>query len=203
MRQRVGILGGTFDPIRMGHIALARGALKAAALDEVLLVTAKDPPHKKAVAPAEDRLRMTALAAESVPGVTACGLELELPGRVYTADLLSELCGRHPDTRFYYLLGSDQLPGLPGWYHIQDALRMAAFLCAVRNGRKNEAECALAWARCQLHREIPLLELSVPAVSSSEIRRCLAEGVPVTGRLPPAVEAYIREKKLYSGPLHS
>ena len=123
---RIGILGGTFNPIHAGHVQMAVAARDALRLDRVLLMVAADPPHKRvaeAVAGAH-RLRMAQLAAAGLPRVEASDLELRRTGRSYTVDTLRELHGRYPGASLYWIVGSDMLHDMPTWHRVEEIFRL-------------------------------------------------------------------------------
>src|SRR5262245_58651421 len=108
---KLGILGGSFNPVHFGHLAMAEAARRAHGLDRVLLVPAAQPPHKREdLAPAEDRLAMVRLAVEGREGLEASGLELERPGPSFTVDTLAELRRRLPAAELYFIIGADSIP---------------------------------------------------------------------------------------------
>lgn len=195
--RRVGFLGGSFDPIHWGHIQLARGALEAASLDLVLLMAAKDPPHKRLQASAAHRLQMARLAVQEEPGLYASGLELSLPGRGYTVHTVRALKERLPEAELFFITGSDVLASLPDWYGARELLASVRLLCAPRPGPASPAPEALRALGQRRHVAAELLDLSLPDISSSQVRALLQEGQPVSRYLPPPVEAYIRARSLY------
>jgi nicotinate-nucleotide adenylyltransferase len=185
---RLGILGGTFNPPHLGHLALARCALAQLGLDRVLLVPSCVPPHKRAEADPgpEHRLRMCELAVAGVTGLEACPLEVRRGGPSYTVDTLSALHSLHPDATLTLILGSDIARTLPSW-HRQDALMaLAGIAVAPREGDAGSVSGAV-------HLDLP----EVP-VSSSLVRARVAAGESLTGLVPPAVAAYIAEHSLYA-----
>lgn len=194
---RIGILGGSFDPVHHGHLQLAQAALVKAQLDCVLLLVAKDPPHKAVCTPAWDRLQMVRLACARAPGLVACGLELELPGRVYAIHAVRELKRRLPTARFFYLLGSDTLATLPHWYGGRELLSSVDILCAVRKGGWGPDARQAAQLGEQFQMRLTLLDLQLPDISSTQIRERLAAGLSISQLVEPAVEHYILAHGLY------
>ena len=194
---KLGILGGSFDPVHRGHILLAQAALESAGLDAVLLVVAKAPPHKTPCASAFHRLQMVRLACERFPGLWACDLELGLSGKSYAIDTVLALKQQYPRAKLFYLLGSDTLLTLPHWYRGSEILALAEPLCFLRRGPlAADAEQVRRFQERQ-HLPVGLLDVQLPAVSSTEIRCRLQEGLPVSSYVPPQVEHYIRENGLY------
>lgn len=196
-RERIGILGGTFDPIHNGHLLLAQQAAQVAHLDRVLLVVAKDPPHKQPDVPAAHRLEMVRLAAqEAGRPLEACDLELKLPGKGYAVEVVGALAQQHPQADLFYLAGSDLLPTLPYWKGSRELLRLARVLCVPRRGWSLDAGTFQRLVQLCGGR-VQLLEISLPEVSSSQLRQRLRMGEPVEGMLPAPVLAHIREHGLY------
>ena len=192
--ERIGILGGTFDPPHRGHVDLARAARDAAGLDRVLFVVAARSPFKDGVtqATAEERYLMVAstLADAAEPGFEASRIELDRPGVSYTIDTVRELRSLHPEAELFFIAGSDTIDELPLW---KDAAELAKTLRFVVNLRKGESRNVKAPPGF----DIMFIEGDVPAVSSSEMRAKLAAGKPTGAMLSPATEAYIREHGLY------
>jgi len=108
-KERIGIMGGTFDPIHQGHIRMAQCALDSMELDQVLMLPSGNPPHKPDITPAEDRYRMVCAACAGLPGLTPCREEIDRSGVIYTVDTLTILKEKMPDCRFHYLIGADTL----------------------------------------------------------------------------------------------
>ncbi len=195
---RVGILGGTFDPIHKGHLRLADGARRGLDLERVLLVPAARQPLKCATraAPVEHRLRMCALAAaEAGPWLEVSDVEARRPGPSYTYETLRDLRRfLGPDADLHFLTGADVLPELPHWREIGEVLRLATFVVATRPGHQVDLE-PLA-GRLDISRLRPL-EIDALPVSATEVRRRLRAGEPVEGLVPPAVARYIEAHGLY------
>lgn len=198
--QKVGILGGTFNPIHNGHIHLARAFASRLALDRVLLMPTQTPPHKSAsgLLKAPMRLEMCRLAAEETENLEACGIELERPGPSYTADTLRELTRRLPRARLFFLMGADMFLTLEKWHDFRTIAALADLCAAARHPGETErlARCAALMkekygARCHVE-EIPVLE-----ISSTDVRGLLASGGDVGDLIPRAVEKYIRARGLY------
>ncbi|MFH1024240.1 MAG: nicotinate-nucleotide adenylyltransferase [Planctomycetota bacterium] len=192
---KIVILGGTFDPIHNGHVALARAARRALRPDRLLLIPARVPPHKArpGIAPARDRLAMTKLAARGIPGAEASAMEISRGGVSYTVDTLRRLRRRYgAGAEIFFLIGADSLRDLAGWRRARDLCRQCVFAVAVRPGVPLRAPAALA----DVLRLVRVPMRPVDA-SSSEIRRRLVMGRPIRGLVPPGVGGYIRKKRLY------
>lgn len=203
--ERVGVLGGSFDPVHEGHLHVARSALAARDLARVVFVPARSPPHKPHVrlAPAGDRLAMLELALAGEPRFEVATLELERAGPSYTVDTLRALpaaLGLDPGARLYLLLGGDNLPGLPGWRGFDEILRRAEPLVVVRAG---DERAALDVLRGRVHETaLEALErglIAVPPcpVSATQLRERLARGLDPGADLPRAVADYARAHGVY------
>lgn len=202
--RKIGILGGTFNPIHNGHIALAMAAKEQYALDEVWIMPSKLPPHKShfAMLSEETRMKLIELAIKNQPGFTASDFELRREGLTYTADTLELLTTDYPEVRFYFILGGDSLVSFQTWRHPERILALAAVLAAGRAGY--ETEC-IEKAICNLkalypYAEIGSVTLSDYPVSSSEIRRAFYSGTAecVKEHLPESVFSYLQKHQLYS-----
>ena len=194
---RLGILGGTFDPVHVGHLAVAKGAIECAHLDRVLFVPNAQPPHRAAaVAPAEDRLAMTRLAVQGEPSFEVSDVEVKRGGRSYTADTLSELHGAHPDDELFLILGWDAARLFRTWHEPERVRALASIVIVDRPGLGPPTPSELADTGLDPARVIKC-HVSTPDVSGSKLRRVIAAGQPVTGQLPPAVERYVAEHNLY------
>lgn len=179
---RLGVLGGTFDPIHIGHVAAARAAAAALALDQVLFVPSGVPPHKQGHAAPEHRYEMTVLATAGEPIFTVSRLELDRPGLSYTVDTLRALRG--PD--LFFICGADAIGDLPSWHEWEQLPKLAHFIAVTRPGvPRPDVQYAT-------YVEIPGID-----VSSSAIRERVAAGQPIAGMVAPAVADYIHEHKLY------
>lgn len=184
---RIGIFGGTFDPIHLGHLAAARAAMDCAHLDRVLFMPAAVPPHRPATAAgAEDRLEMTRLAIEGERGFEVSDLEVRRDGVSYTVDTLRELRRLHPDDELFLILGWDAAKLFRKWRDPDEVRRLASLVIVTRPG--SGAPTGTSDIVC---------ERPTPDVSASGLRRRLAHGQPVTDMLPPAVADYVARRGLY------
>jgi nicotinate-nucleotide adenylyltransferase len=202
----VGILGGTFNPPHVGHLAVARAARAELALTTVLLMPTNTAPHKQhGQDPGpEHRLRMCRLAAADVEGVDACALEVQRGGVSYTVDSLGALHDEHPLARLTLILGADTACTLGSWRQPARLLQLAGLGVAARSGTERQAvlDAVAAIARERFASQQPAAQvafLAMPAidVSSSLVRRRVAAGQPVTQLVGAAVAAYIAEHGLY------
>lgn len=191
-QQRIGILGGTFDPVHNAHLEMARAAIDYASLDVVLFVVAARPPHKDEgpFASPEDRLAMVEAALECEPKMEASRIELDRPGVSYTVDTLGELRRTHPDAALYLIMGYDAMLDLPNWKDPDAILARARLLVAPRPGEAGQIPEKLAQA-CDV------MPFEPTDLSSTEVRERIAQGRPFEDRVPPPVARYIKAKSLY------
>lgn len=202
--RRVGIFGGTFDPVHWGHLIVAEQAREQQQLDEIWFIPASSPPHKQeqSITRFDQRVEMLQLAIAGNPAFKIEEVENERDAPSYTADTLEELKKRHPDAELYLILGSDSLLDLPKWYHPERVLRAASVIVMQRPDyplpTEDQIQNSFADLRAKVTPRIHLVE-SPPLVSlaSSDLRRRLANGQSIRYLVPRAVERYILEKGLY------
>lgn len=201
---RIGLLGGSFNPIHEGHLAIARAARQALGLDRVVLVPAARPPHKvkdQDLAPAEDRLAMTRLAAGGEAGLEVSGIELEREGPSYSIDTVRAFATREPGAEIYFLIGSDTLPELRTWKDSKALVALARFAVVARPGRDLERDLARFEADFGTEAGRGVRERVVPmqpaAVSATDVRARASRGERLAGLVPAAVEKHIHERGLY------
>jgi nicotinate-nucleotide adenylyltransferase len=190
--RRIGIIGGTFDPVHNGHLLLALFAREAVPLDEIVFVPAADPPHKDgAHASAAERLAMVECAIDGLDDFSASRIELDRPGKSYTVDTLRQLRAAQPQGDFYLIIGADNVAQMATWHDPEGILDLCTVVAGTRLADDAQVDPALAK---RLHYiETPLIELS-----STQIRQRLYQQQPVRAMVPEAVENYIREKGLYT-----
>lgn len=196
---RVGVLGGTFDPIHYGHLVIAEEARVRLQLDRVIFVPAKTPPHKlqQRYSPAQHRLHMVQRAIASNPYFAVSDVELTRPGLSYTVDTLAILQQEFgPAAELYFLMGMDSLAGLLSWHRPADIIARAYLAVAVRPGYQVDLE-TLEGALPGVSERMRLLEIPAIGISSRELRQRVRAGLPIRYQLPDSVEAYIREHNLY------
>ena len=169
-RERVGVLGGTFNPIHLGHLLIAQDALEQAGLDRVLFIPTALPPHKPLAGnvSARQRLRMINLAIADDPRLTVDDLEIRRGGKSYSVETLAELRKRLPSVDFYFIIGADSLADLPQWYQVEQLVRLCQFLVFARPGYPAKPVGRLAGLRYQLFSTHPC------EIASREIRERLA-----------------------------
>ncbi|WP_124727873.1 nicotinate-nucleotide adenylyltransferase [Staphylospora marina] len=191
---KIGLFGGTFDPVHLGHLLLADQALEAADLDEIWWIPAGEPPHKleKKVTPSMHRVNMVKQAISGNPRFRLCLTEVNRSGPSYTVDTVKELVRIRPDASFHLLVGADSVNDLPRWHEIGTILRLVRVVAMGRPGHDRrplpeEVAKRLQW--------IP--DAVETGISSTEIRRRLVAGKSVRYMVPEPVLRYIRENRLY------
>lgn len=196
--RRIGLMGGSFNPIHLAHVHMARAALDGGYVDEVLFLPTGNPPHKRSgLEDKLDRLAMVELAVAGERAMRASRVEIDREGVIYTVDTLRILREQMPDCRFVYLIGADTLFQLKTWREIDTVITLCDLLLCRRPGEDEEAvqQAIEAWERKGAR--IACMAAEPMDISSTQVRGCLASGEPVTGMLAPQVLAYIRERGLY------
>lgn len=212
-RQLIGVLGGTFDPIHVGHTRLARQALTALSLDAVVCVPAGQPPHRQApTASAADRLAMACLAFKNEHGCQVDDAEVFQRGPSWTVKTLERLHQAHPEEALVLILGADAFLGLPTWHEWGGLLELAHIAVANRPGvtlapSTMPPSLAAIWRKAyvedtgKLRTEkaghIVSFTITPCEVSATRIRESLRAGRALNGQICPSVENYIREHHLY------
>ena len=201
---RVGIMGGTFDPVHYGHLVTADEARWRFGLSAVIFVPNRHPPHKdpRDVSQPEDRYLMTFLATVTNPRFSVSRLEIERPGPSYTVDTIQELRRRYPNDDLYYITGADALEQIlrGEWRETATLLGLCRFIAANRPGYHLDRE---TWSsipeplRAFLD-HVHTLEIPAMAISSTDIRARVREGRPIRYLVPEAVEGYIVKHRLYT-----
>ena len=194
---RVGIMGGTFDPVHLGHLQIAGAVRDALRLEKVLLLPAGDPPHKRNRAGKLDRMQMTRLAAEEA-GFEACDAEVRREGTTYTVDTLRQFHWERPEDEWVYITGADALGILDKWWEFEQVVKLCSFAVVRRPGSPEAWERArVEKLRAKFGARIEMVDAEGPEISSTEIRERVAQGQSIAGMVPAAVEAYIRRRGLY------
>ena len=186
--KKIGIFGGTFDPIHHGHLILAREALEALALDLVVFIPAAASPHKpdfESAGPVA-RLEMVRAAIEGEPRFVFDPMELERPSPSYAIDTLEVLRKREPDAEFFYLIGEDNAARLATWHRFTELAKLVQFIVLDRSSR-------------QAKHPYPVIRRHLD-ISATDIRNRVATGRSIRYLVPPAVEKIIRERQLYREP---
>ena len=195
MGQRIGIFGGTFDPVHVGHLVAAVNARHDLGLDRVAMMVANVPWQKagtRAVSPAEDRLAMVEAAVDGVPGVEASRLEIDRGGPSYTADTVSEMAALHPDAELFVIVGWDVSAELRTWERMEEVRELATLVVVNRPGNPPpDGLTEQGWRTEEV--TVPNLE-----ISSTDLRARAATGRPLDYLVPAPAVRVIRERGLYS-----
>ena len=189
--RRIGLFGGSFDPVHSAHVMMARAALNELQLDRLFIVPAARSPFKPEQQPAPDEVRLAMLKAafEEVAGCEIERLELEREGASYAIDTVRAFGERFPEAELFYLIGADHVPTLPQWREADALAQILTFVVFPRSGgAKVEFPESFA-GRC--------LEGELMDISSSDIRTRMREGESVGHLLPPAVAAILSKKQIY------
>jgi nicotinate-nucleotide adenylyltransferase len=197
---RLGILGGTFDPIHYAHLVVAEECRYRLDLDHVLLVPSAQPPHKQGrrVAPAADRLRMVELAVANNPRLRVSRLEVDREGPSYSVDTVRALRQEHgPEAELFFIIGVDALSEMITWREPRALLRLCK-LAVVSRPTYNLDLTPLLPRLPELAERVVRVPVPALDISSTDLRRRVARGEPIKYQLPEAVELYIREHGLYA-----
>jgi len=202
MQSRIGILGGTFNPVHIGHLILAQDALEAFDLTKVLFVPCNLPPHKAAVqlVPASHRAAMLENAIEDNPDFEICDIEIRMGGTNYSIDTVRHLRKIYPQHELIFIIGSDSLMELHQWKEVDELLRLCRFATFIRPGfdlkktNKQNPNLAPALNQNLLKNVVAVHQIDI---SSSDIRHRIAEGMSIRYLVPSPVELYLAEHNLY------
>ncbi|MBQ6230089.1 MAG: nicotinate-nucleotide adenylyltransferase [Eubacterium sp.] len=202
--QKIGILGGSFNPIHNGHVLLARTALTEYKLDKVLIMPNSDTYYKKdASISDEDRYRMIELAIDGIEGLEPSDIELKRGGITYTIDTIRELKKvdreNHVRNKYYFIIGGDSLKNLYYWREIRNLFRSMTFLAAIRDDVDKTGLEEIKQSYIEKYKDVKIEFLSCDAknISSSSIRKSVLEGKDISNLVPASVYGYIKEKGLY------
>ncbi len=203
--ERIGVIGGTFDPIHFGHLAAAEEARVRVNLEKVLFVVALLPPHKldEEVTPVQHRLAMVTLGIASNPFFEISMVDVDRPGPSYTVDTISILRGQWgEETQVFFVMGLDSLVDMPTWHQPERLIEMCHLVAVTRPG----IQVDLRW----LERSVPgisdrleIIDMPALDISSTDLQRRVREGLPIKYQVPEQVERYIRDHKLYGQPTGS
>ena len=194
MTERIGVFGGTFDPIHIGHLVAAVNVHHSVSLDRLLLVVANVPWQKegsRAITAAEDRFAMVSAAVAGVRGLEASRLEIDRGGRSYTADTLAAVAASCPGAALFTVVGADVADSLETWERATEVAGMSTLVVVNRPGAKRTAALS-GWRVAEI--EVPNLE-----VSSTDLRSRAADGRPLDYLVPESVVQVIRSRGLYAG----
>jgi nicotinate-nucleotide adenylyltransferase len=194
-RRRLGVMGGTFDPIHHGHLVAASEVAAWFDLDEVVFVPTGQPYQKsdREVSPPEHRYLMTVVATASNPRFTVSRVDIDRPGPTYTIDTLTDLAEEHPDADLYFITGADALSDILAWRSAPEMFRLAHFVGCTRPGYSVRSTTL---ERMPPDR-VTIVEIPALAISSTECRHRTARGEPVWYLVPDGVVQYISKHRLY------
>jgi nicotinate-nucleotide adenylyltransferase len=192
MAQRVGIMGGTFDPIHHGHLVAASEVASLFDLDEVIFVPTGEPWQKseRRVSPAEHRYLMTVIATASNPRFWVSRVDIDRPGPTYTIDTIRDIGRQRPDAELFFITGADALAQILSWKEAEETLRRARFIGVTRPGYELSVDHLPTDS-------VTLLDVPAMAISSSDCRDRVAAGQPVWYLVPDGVVQYINKHGLY------
>lgn len=195
---KIGILGGTFDPVHCAHLITARAALEQYGLDKVFIMTGGMPPHKENsdITDAKIRHEMVKLALEGDNELIPFDYELNKKTYSYTAETLTDLKYEHPDWEIYFIIGEDSLRDIIKWYHPETVLKNCVLLVYPRAG-KTEIESLIDIRRKAFNADIRKVDAPLIGISSTEIRNRAANGKSIRYMVPDSVCEYIEKNGLY------
>jgi nicotinate-nucleotide adenylyltransferase len=198
---KIGVLGGTFDPIHLGHLKVAEEVTASLTLDEVIFMPAGQPWLKadNLISPAEHRLEMIRLALAGRDNFKLSTMEIERPGPTYTVDTMAELGRQLGSDELFFILGWDNLTQLPQWHEPSRLIELCRLVAVPRVDFPPPDLKSLEAAIPGLSKRVILLNAPRIDVNASEIRRMVREGLSIRNLVPEPVEKYIKEHKLYAG----
>jgi nicotinate-nucleotide adenylyltransferase len=195
-KARIGVMGGTFDPIHHGHLVAASEVAHIFSLDEVVFVPTGEPWQKEGrrVSAAEDRYLMTVIATASNPGFSVSRIDIDRPGPTYTIDTLRDLRAvRGPETELFFITGADALSRMMSWQDVDELFRLAHFVGCTRPGHRL-TDHGLP------EDGVSLVEIPALAISSTGCRKRVADGEPIWYLVPDGIVQYIAKRHLYQSP---
>ncbi|MCF4007540.1 nicotinate-nucleotide adenylyltransferase [Corynebacterium uropygiale] len=195
--RRIGVMGGTFDPIHHGHLVAASEVADRFDLDEVVFVPTGQPWQKadREVTPAEDRYLMTVIATASNPRFSVSRVDIDRGGETYTIDTLHDIQALYPGAELFFITGADALRSIVTWRDWEDMFALARFVGVTRPGYELHKDIIP-----EVHRErVLLVDIPAMAISSTDCRARAAQGRPVWYLVPDGVVQYIAKRRLYRG----
>lgn len=198
--KKVGILGGTFDPIHLGHLIIAENAYTQCELEKVLIMPSGRPPHKNNSYISDEihRSTMTKLAIAGNKHFEYSGFELEREGYIYTAETLELLIEKYPDTHFYFILGEDSLTNIEKWRSPENIIKMCTIVVAHRNnGDDKNLNTQIQYLQEKYKADIIRIEVPLIDISSTDIRDRVLSGNTIRYFVRADVESYIYKNNLY------
>lgn len=198
MHRKIGIMGGTFNPIHKGHIALALKARDYLELDEVIFLPSGVSYMKKNVLPAEHRYKMVELAIEEYPFFSISDIEIVRKGNTYTVETLSMLKEQHPQNQYYFIMGADSLYAMETWYKPDGICELCTIVCTVRDDCSYDALVKQADHLKDIYNaDIVLLPMERIDISSTDIRNAVKAGNTISEYVPDSVADYIERYHIY------
>lgn len=200
MKRRIGLMGGTFDPIHLGHLIAAERVLEEMQLDEIRFLPVYRPPHKTAKqgASPEERRELVELAIQDNPAFKLEPIELERGGISYSVDTVAALKERDPESELYWIIGGDMVQYLPQWHQVEAIVRQVTFVGLTRPGFPVGKESVPAWLR----EKVVFAEMPAIDISSTDIRARIKRGKSIRYLVTEAVRRRIEERGLYANGEH-
>lgn len=198
-KRRIGIMGGTFDPIHVGHLVTADFVMQQLNLEKVVFIPAGIPPHKVQanMASAKDRYNMTVLATSDNPSFTVSDIEIRRKGISYTIDTLKEMNERYFNAELYFIVGTDAVAEIPSWEKASGLLEYCCFVAATRPGFASSVEKSIEFFGERARDKIIRLDTPELEISSTDIRNRVRQKRSFKYIVPASVELYIKKEGLY------
>lgn len=195
----IGLFGGTFDPVHLGHLILAEIVRDECGLDELWFLPARVPPHKpsREISSAKARTAMLELAISGHAGFRLCDLELRREGPSFTIDTLRQLRKERSEHEFFLLMGADSLADLPNWKDPQEILQLARIIAVNRGETLPDLSCTLGHLGDVAEERIQLVSIPAVAISATDLRERQRQGKSIRYQVPRSVELYIQHQGLY------
>lgn len=200
LMSRIGIMGGTFNPIHNAHVAMAKQAYKQADLDKVLFMPSKNPPHKSSanILPENERAKMVKLAIKDIPYFNYSDFEIKREGTTYSAQTVELLHQQYPDDKFFFIMGADSFFQIETWYHPEQIMKRVVLLPVGRDDSDRvKMENQSRHLGEKYDAKVKLIEMDKMHISSSNIRKMISEDKDVSKFLSPSVLNYIKRNNFY------
>ncbi len=197
--QKIGIMGGTFNPIHMGHLIAAQEVLNRMNMDKIIFIPTGNPPHKnkREVISAIDRYEMVKLAVESNDGFKVSDIEVKREGQTYSYDTLKELHNMYYETQFYFIIGFDTLKEIDTWKRVSDVCSMTKFIVVNRGNTCSEIKKEILGKENKYKCNFILVDIPDIKISSTDIRDRIKSNKSIKYLVTNEVEGYIKQKGLY------
>lgn len=197
--QKIGIMGGTFNPVHMGHLIAAQEVLEEMNMDRVLFIPTGNPPHKskKEVISPDDRYEMVRRAVKNNTGFEVSDIEIKREGETYSYHTLMELHNKYPDAKLYFIIGFDTLKELDTWYRIQEVCKMTDFIVVNRGNTTEEIEEEIQNREKRYNCKFSIVTIPDIQISSTDIRERLKNKRSIKYLVTKEVEEYIMQRELY------